>query len=147
MIAEPEAVLLCQVPGLNAALLRRLLERWPDASTILRAPSSELRATGVPPALISRIVAAPRQHAAIVAGIKSLHRMGIVSITYLSPTYPQRLRELAEPPLTLYVQGCWPPKEPSITLVGQTDESDEVEPWQSFLDEHPTSWDYALCRW
>src|SRR3712207_2685922 len=91
---DPEAVLLCQIPGMDAALLRRLFERWTDAGSILRAPSSELRAVGVPPALVARLVAAPRQRGPTEAALRSLERMGIVPVPLLAPDYPQRLCDL-----------------------------------------------------
>ena len=133
MITDPEAVLLCQIPGLNAALMRRLLTRWTTAAAILRAPSSELRALGVPPALISRIVAAPRQLAATVAGLKSLERMGINSVTYLSPSYPQRLSEIGDPPLLLHIQGRWPPPEPSVALIAPEQPDEQTDTLKPFL--------------
>jgi predicted Rossmann fold nucleotide-binding protein DprA/Smf involved in DNA uptake len=135
MDVDPEAVLLCQIPGLGAATLRRLLARWETAAAILRAPSAELRAAGVPPATVARIVAAPRQQAATEAGIRSLERMGITSVPFLAPTYPQRLRDLDAPPLLLYVQGRWPTPAPSIALFGTAADETEAHMLKQILRE------------
>jgi len=109
-------VQLCQIPGLHASLLVRLIERWGMAGAILRAPSTELRALGLAPTLVARIVAAPRQRAATEAGIKSLERMGFIPVTYPADDYPPRLRQLPNPPLMLYAQGAWPLPAPIAAL-------------------------------
>src|SRR3712207_5203801 len=101
---DPEAVLLCQIPGMDAELLQRLLQRWDDPGAILRAPSARLREAGVPAALVARIVAAPRQRGAVEAGLKSLARMGIVTIPLPAASFPSTLRSLPQPPLLLYIQ-------------------------------------------
>jgi hypothetical protein len=104
-------------------VLSRLLECYETAAGILRAPSGALRAAGVAPALVARIVAAPRQRAATEAGLKSLERMGILPLPFLAPDYPQRLRTSPEPPLLLYVQGRWPlPPAASIAWSSNTPE-------------------------
>ncbi len=113
---DPEAVLLCQIPGMQAAVLLQLVEHWPTPASILRAPSSELRALGLPPALVARVVAAPRQRPATEAGLKGLERMGIVPLPLLDPRYPERLRRLPAPPLLLHVQGGWPPPAPALAF-------------------------------
>jgi DNA processing protein len=113
---DPEAVQLCQIPGMRASLLARPIERWGTAAAILRAPSTDLRALGLPPALVARIVAAPRQRAATEAGLKSFERMGFIPVTYLGDDYPARLRQLPDPPLMLYIQGTWPIPPPIVAL-------------------------------
>ena len=113
---DPDAVVLCQIPGMEPALLLRLLERWESAAAILQAPSSELRGAGLAPALVAKIVAAPRQRAATLASLKSLERMRIVPVPFLAPGYPARLRDLPNAPLLLYVQGKWPAATPAVAF-------------------------------
>lgn len=117
---DPEAITLCQIPGMDAVLLLRLIRRWETPAAIGRAPASELRLLGVPPAIVARIVATPRQRAATDAGLRSLQRMGIATVTLLDPAYPARLRDLPGPPLVLYIQGAWPPGTPAVTLIAGT---------------------------
>lgn len=114
---DSDAVLLCQIPGMRAELLRRLLDRWGSATAILRAPSAELRSAGTSPALVARIVAAPRQQAATEASLRSLERMGITTLPFPAPDYPQMLRGNPDPPLVLYSQGRWPLPEPIVVFV------------------------------
>lgn len=113
---DPEAIMLCQIPGMDAALLRRLVDRWETPAGVVRAPASELRLLGVPPTVVARIVGAPRQRTATEAGLRSLQRMRISALTLLDPGYPERLRGLAQPPLVLYIQGAWPPGAPAVAL-------------------------------
>ncbi len=113
---DPDTLVLCQIPGLEAPLLRHLLARWETPEAILRAPATALRAAGLPPALVARIVAAPRHRAATAAGLQSLTRLGIVPLPLLAPAYPARLRDSPAPPVLLYVQGRWPPVAPLIAL-------------------------------
>ncbi len=112
-----EAVVLCQIPGMRAALLRPLIERWGTPEAVVRAPSSELRSLGLPPAIVARVVAAPRQRAAAAAGLQSLERMGIQTISLLDDGYPRRLHDLPEPPLLLYAQGTWPVPSPCVAVL------------------------------
>jgi len=114
---DADALMLCQIPGMHAALLRRLLERWGSAEAVLRAPSAELRALGVPPATVARVLAAPRQRAAALAGLRSLDRMNIRVLPLPDPAYPRRLHELPDPPLLLYIQGRWPAPAPLVALL------------------------------
>lgn len=114
---DPEAITLCQIPGMDAMLLRRLVERWETPEGVVRAPASELRGLGVPPTVVARIVAAPRQRTATEAGLRSLQRMGISTLTVLDRAYPERLHRLPQPPLVLYIQGAWPPGTPGVALL------------------------------
>jgi hypothetical protein len=102
---------------MRAALLRPLIERWGTPEAVVRAPSSELRSLGLPPAIVARVVAAPRQRAAAAAGLQSLERMGIQTISLLDDGYPRRLHDLPEPPLLLYAQGTWPVPSPSTAVL------------------------------
>ena len=121
--------MLCQLAGLEAPLLRQLLGRWETPAAILHAPSGALREAGLAPALVARIVAAPRQRAAAAAGLQSLVHLGIVPLPLLAPAYPARLRESPAAPTLLYVQGRWPPPAPIVGYVtaGALDEAGRAE--------------------
>src|ERR687886_1916843 len=130
-VAPPDldALVLCQLAGLEAPLLRQLLDRGAPPTAILQAPSAALREAGLAPALVARIVAAPRQQAAAAAGLQSLANLGIVPLPWLAPAYPERLREQPAAPLLLYVQGRWPPSSPTVAYVaaGALDEAGRAE--------------------
>src|ERR687886_698766 len=90
-VAPPDldALVLCQLAGLEAPRLRQRLARWGTPTAILHAPSAALREDGLSPALVARIVAAPRQRATTAAGLQSLQHLGIVPLPLLAPAYPE----------------------------------------------------------
>lgn len=114
---DPVALWLCQLPGMSVALLTQLLAVFGSADAVLRASSGALRTAGVTPVLVAQIVAGPRQIAHVTAGLKGLQRLGIVPLPFAAPTYPARLKALAEPPLVVYVKGQWPLSQPFALVV------------------------------
>lgn len=115
---DPAALWLCQLPGMTVALLRQLLAAAESPAAIMRLSSRKLRELGVAPTLVANIVAGPRQVPQVAAGLKGLQRLGILPLPWAAPSYPERLRELAQPPLVVYVQGCWPPPPPLVLALG-----------------------------
>src|SRR5689334_15606156 len=47
-----------------------------------------------------------------------LARLGATFIAWSDPAYPARLREIADPPLTLAVRGALVDDEPTVAIVG-----------------------------
>ncbi|MBA3947844.1 MAG: hypothetical protein H0X37_25235 [Herpetosiphonaceae bacterium] len=127
-LPDPYELLLCQIPGLQARHVVALLEQWGDARAIIGAPAAMLRAAGVPPAIVARIVAGQRQVTQVAAGLKGLARLAITPIPLVSAAYPERLRQSTEPPLLIYVQGAWPPGEPLVTVTVHRSLPAEREP-------------------
>lgn len=109
---DPAALWLCQLPGMTAPLMQQLRTHYGSAEAILRAPSKALREIGVAPGLVARMVAGTREVPRVAAGLKGYERLGIVPLPLLAPAYPDRLRELPNPPLVVYVQGQWPVTPP-----------------------------------
>lgn len=127
---DPTALWLCQMPGMNAKLLKLLLSSFESADAVMRASSGSLRALGVAPRLVAQIVAGPRQVAHVAAGLKGLQRLGIVPLPFASPCYPERLQALPEPPLVVYVQGQWPLEQPLTLLLPPVEpEPKVIEQW------------------
>lgn len=137
---DPTALWLCQLPGMTAKLLKLLLASFESADAVMRASSGSLRALGVAPRLVAQIVAGPRQVAHVAAGLKGLQRLGIVPLPFASPSYPERLQSLPEPPLVVYVQGQWPLAQPLTLLLPPTEpEPKVVDQWTAIcgaLDAH-----------
>jgi len=124
------ALWLCQLPGLATPLLLRLLARWGSAEQALRAPSHALREEGLPPALVARFMAAPRELPRVVDGLRALRRLGVTALPVASAEYPERLRRLAAPPAVVYIQGCWPPAGPVVLLAGEPQADDVAAAWR-----------------
>ncbi|HEY0739501.1 MAG TPA: hypothetical protein VGD69_31545 [Herpetosiphonaceae bacterium] len=136
---DPTALWLCQLPGMNAKLLKLLLASFDSVDAVMRASSGSLRALGVAPRLVAQIVAGPRQVAQVAAGLKGLQRLGIVPLPFAAPGYPERLQALPEPPLVVYVQGQWPLEQPLMLVLPPVEpEPKVIEQWttiRSALDE------------
>jgi hypothetical protein len=141
---DPAELWLCQLPGITAMLVQRLLGAFGSASAIIRAPSTTLRGHGVPPALVARIVAGQREVPQVAAGLKGWQRLGILPLPLAAPTYPERFRDLYMPPLVVYVQGPWP-IEQSLVLVAPPGElDDKLGPlWATFVREAQTHIGFA----
>jgi hypothetical protein len=132
---DPTALWLCQLPGMNAKLLKLLLASFESAEAVMRASSGSLRALGVTPRLVAQIVGGPRQVAHVAAGLKGLQRLGIVPLPFGTPGYPERLQSLPEPPLVVYVQGLWPLDQPLALLLPPTEpEPKVIEQWTAIRD-------------
>lgn len=132
---DPAALWLCQLPGMTAALLQELIAAAGTPAGIMRLSSRVLRELGVAPALVANIVAGPRQIPQVAAGLKGLQRLGIVPLPWAAPSYPERLRDLPQPPLVVYVQGGWPPPPSLVLTIG----AGELPPklgaaWLSLVD-------------
>ena len=123
---DPTALWLCQLPGMTAVLLIRLLAALGSAEAVLRAPSGALRKLGVAPGLVAQIVAGPRQIAHVATGLKGLRRLGIVPLPFAAPGYPDRLKTLDDPPLVVYVQGAWPLLQPAMLVVPPSEPEPKV---------------------
>lgn len=142
---DPTALWLCQLPGMNAKLLKLLLASFESADAVMRASSGSLRALGVTPRLVAQIVAGPRQVAYVAAGLKGLQRLGILPLPLASPGYPERLQALPEPPLVVYVQGEWPLVQPLTLLLPPTEpEPNVIDQWTVLADALDAHVGFAL---
>jgi DNA processing protein len=104
--------LTLEVPPRRALALVEAL-RSPGA--VLRAPEDRLLAAGV----TETQVAALRQAAARVpAEVRRLAAAGATAVTWADPTYPERLREIPDPPVWLAVRGDLPVDAPCVAVVG-----------------------------
>ena len=131
---DPIAFWLCQLPGMNSSLLIQLLAALGSAPAIMQTSSRVLREHGVPPVLIAKIVAGSREVPQVAAGLKGLQRLGIVPLPLASPTYPQRLLDLQQPPMVVYVLGSWPVLEPLALAVGPDEAEGELQgAWSEFV--------------
>ncbi len=112
-------VALNLLPRLGPVGVRRLLERFGDPVSVLRARRSELTSVeGVSaPALAS--VAAWESEVDLAAELARIERFGAGVVTILDPSYPPALKEIHDPPTVLYVWGELTPRDAhAIGVVG-----------------------------
>jgi DNA processing protein len=95
---------LRMAPGLGILRSMRLIEKWKSPLAVFRASASELEASGLSPALARSIASGCSfEEAADQQG--QLREIGARMISIQDPLYPQRLRNIYDPPLVLFVRG------------------------------------------
>ncbi len=106
-------------PGIGPRVAARLLERFGSAERVLCALRSELEPMKLQPETIESIVARDKREAAEVE-IDKVRAAGGDVLVVDDGTYPALLREIADPPITLYVKGAWEAcvNQPCIAVVG-----------------------------
>jgi DNA processing protein len=95
--------LACQTAGLGWQSLRPLLKHFGTIEALWAAASQDLIAIGASPKLAARVMAAR------ACDLNRLRRQveqpGTIALTLDDPRYPTLLREIASPPLVLFVRG------------------------------------------
>ncbi len=91
-------------PGIGAVGTLRLLEKLKSPQAIFRASASELEATGISPAQ-ARNIASGCSFDDAVDQQQKLLSSGAQLISIHDERYPQRLREIFDPPLVLFALG------------------------------------------
>ncbi len=95
---------LRMLPGLGTLTALRLLERLKSPQAIFRSSASELEAAGLSPAL-ARNVSSGCSFEDAVDQEHKLRAAGVTLISIQDSRYPQRLREIFDPPVFLFVRG------------------------------------------
>ncbi|MBI4506753.1 MAG: DNA-protecting protein DprA [Chloroflexi bacterium] len=106
------------VAGVGPATFRRLLERFGSAAEAWRAPAAELERCGVAERALATLVA--KRRSGWPGGvIERLAALGAQVLTWLDAAYPERLKQIASPPIVLYVRGdLQPADEWAVAVVG-----------------------------
>jgi DNA processing protein len=92
------------VSGLGALRSFRLIEKWKTPQAVFRASASELEASGLSPAL-ARSISSGCSFEEAVEQQEAVRESGARVIPIHDPLYPQRLREIYDPPLVLFARG------------------------------------------
>lgn len=128
-------LVLCRAPGIGSAAVQRLLQVFPTPAQALGASAAALRAVGLNETQI-RGLQQPDE-AAIDADLAWLAQPGRSVLTLTDPAYPAALREIAQPPMLLFVQGDadWLAM-PQVAIVGARSASPQgIENAQAFAAE------------
>ncbi len=106
------------VKGIGAVRFQRLLERFGNAQAAWEAETSALTEAGLSPKVIERL-AAVRQQVDLPRLYEKILSKGIQILTWQDEAYPQRLREISQPPPVLYLRGQLLPEDAwAIAIVG-----------------------------
>ena len=106
------------VRGVGNVTYRQLLERFASPREILRASPAMLTEAGIS-ARIAREIAAFDQWQAVEAELEHLAGLNARLVTQTESEYPERLRQIHDPPPFLYIRGRFTSQDDlAIALVG-----------------------------
>ncbi len=104
MSQKPYWIGINLVKGIGAVRLRGLLDFFGDAKTAWEANPDDLRTAGLSPAIVKRFVHT-RENVDLQKVWDEIAAKNIRVMNWEDADYPARLREIAQPPPILYLQG------------------------------------------
>jgi DNA processing protein len=114
-----EWISLNMTPGVGPRAATKLLERFGSAENVFHARRTELESLRLRPETIESII---RQefHEKAIEELQRVRDMGGDILVLDDGSYPYLLREIADPPITLYVKGDWQAcfDAPCVGLIG-----------------------------
>jgi DNA processing protein len=112
-------VALNMTPGIGPRAAAKLLERFGSAEAIYGATRVELEQLRLLPEAVDSIIARDLYEAA-EAEIENVRKLGADLLILDDGVYPSLLREIYDPPVTLYVKGAWAEclDRPCVAIVG-----------------------------
>lgn len=93
------------VPGLGTRNALKLIRQYGDPERIFHASLSELRACGELPLAVAESIHSGITFEDASAEADKAGAVGAQIITFSDPRYPQRLKEIFDPPILLYARG------------------------------------------
>jgi DNA processing protein len=114
-----EWIALNMTPGVGPRAVSKLLERFGSAESVFAATRAELEQLRLRPEAIESIMARDLFERASLE-VERVRSMGADILLLDDGVYPQLLREIFDPPITLYVKGEWSTclDEPCVAIVG-----------------------------
>jgi DNA processing protein len=92
------------VKGIGAVRLQGLMDFFGSLSTAWQAPEDGLKQAGLGPKIAARVIQV-RSEVDLDRVMESFSRKGISILTWEDEQYPQRLKEIEQPPPVLYLRG------------------------------------------
>ena len=106
------------VRGVGNVTYRQLLDRFASPREVLRTPSARLTEVGISARIAQEIVAFD-QWKEVEAELEQLARLNARLVTQTDTEYPERLRQIHDPPPFLYTRGRFAPQDDlAIAIVG-----------------------------
>jgi DNA processing protein len=114
-----EWVALNMTPGIGPRAAAKLLERFGSAEAVYSATRAELEKLRLLPEAVESIIARDLFTRA-EAEIENVRRLGADLLILDDGVYPTLLREIYDPPITIYVKGAWEAclDQPCVAVVG-----------------------------
>lgn len=92
------------IKGIGAVRFQRLLDRFGDGESAWKAAPADLAGAGLNLKMIERLVSV-REKVDLSLIWDQIHSKGIRVLTWMDELYPQRLKEIEQPPPVLYMRG------------------------------------------
>ncbi len=99
-----------KIPGIGRVKVSQLLEHFKTLGYAWKAEAGELRKAGLDPKTVDRIVNL-RHRISPDIEMERLRQYKAKVLTYNSPSYPQRLKEIYDYPPMLYIRGNFLPQD------------------------------------
>jgi len=107
-----------KVPGIGPARLQALLDYYGHIKTAWHANPGQLRAIGLDRRSVENLVRV-RDELDLEFEVTKLDKLNVNVLTWESPDYPDLLKNIANPPPTLYVRGKLTPQDDwAVAVVG-----------------------------
>ena len=112
-------VALNMTPGIGPRAAAKLLERFGSAEAVYGATRAELEQLRLLPEAVDTIIAR-NLHERAESEIELVKKLGADLLILDDGVYPSLLREIYDPPITLYLKGAWEEclEQPCIAIVG-----------------------------
>lgn len=106
-------------PGVGPRAATKLLERFGSADAVFHARRTELESLRMRPETIESIIKREFEEKA-VSELERVKALGGDILILDDGSYPTLLREIADPPITLYVRGDWQGcfEQPGVAVIG-----------------------------
>ena len=112
-------IALNMTPGIGPRAATKLLERFGSADAVFQARRTELESLRLKPETIESILKREFEEKA-VQELQNVKALGGDVLILDDGSYPSMLREIADPPITLYVKGEWQAclELPCVAVIG-----------------------------
>ena len=112
-------IALNMTPGIGPRAATKLLERFGSADAVFQARRTELESVRLKPETIESILKRDFEEKAIQE-LENVKALGGDVLILDDGSYPAILREIADPPITLYVKGEWQAclDQPCVAVIG-----------------------------
>src|SRR3989454_7917539 len=112
-------IALNMTPGIGPRAAVKLLERFGSAEAVFGATRAEIEQVRLLPEAVDSVVARDL-HEKAEGEIENVRKLGGDILILDDGVYPSLLREIYDPPITLYVKGAWTEclDQPCVAIVG-----------------------------
>ena len=139
---------LNMTPGVGPRAATKLLERFGSADAVFDARRTELESLRLKPETIESILK-KEFHEKAEQEFERVKKFGGDILILDDGSYPDLLREIADPPLTLYVRGDWQAcmDQPCVAVIGSRNCSTYGKNAAEMLARELASRGITIARW